>query len=40
MGEYNKLHASQTKFDYIFLQDLRSNLTQVPQVNLTNSCFT
>ena len=39
-GEYNKLYASQTKFDYIFLQDLQSNLTQVPQVNLTNSCFT
>ena len=24
--------------DYIFLQELRSNLTEVPQVNLTNAC--
>ena len=37
-GKYNKLHASQTKLDYIFLQELRSNLTEVPQVNLTNAC--
>ena len=37
-GKYNKLHASQTTLDYIFLQELRSNLTEVPQVNLTNAC--
>lgn len=37
-GKYNKLHATQTKLDYIFLQELRSNLTEVPQVNLTNAC--
>ena len=37
-GECNQLHASHTKFDYIFLQELRSNLTEVPQVNLTNAC--
>ena len=34
------MSASQIKFDYFFLPGLRTNLSQVPQVNLTNSYFT